>query len=369
MRAAVLHEVGEPMIIEDIARPVPKDGEVLVRVISTGVCHTDLHVIKGEVAFPTPCVLGHEMAGVVAGVGSGVRSVAVGDRVVAPFIMPCGWCAYCVRGESDLCATFFAQNRLRGTLYDGTSRLAFDDGEAIAMYSMAALAEYAVVPATAIFRAPDTIDLVPAAVIGCALLTAYGLLRHAAQVRGGETVAVIGAGGVGSAAIQMARAFGASKVIAVDLSDDKLDAAREIGATDVVNASNSDAAEVLRSLTGGEGVDVALEVVGHPASFATALGGVRDGGRVALAGIAPIGVEAHFEITRVVRRKVAIIGSYGGRPGSDMPILLRMVEAGQLDPGRFVTRRYSLDQAADAYAALDRGEIVGRAIIVADDAA
>jgi succinate semialdehyde reductase (NADPH) len=369
VRAAVLHEVGRPIRLEEIARPVPKAGEVLVQVVATGVCHTDLHVVKGEVAFPKPCVLGHEMSGIVAGLGDGVGSVAVGDRVVSPFIMPCGTCAFCARGEEDLCATFFAENRLKGTLYDGTSRLAFDDGRPIAMYSMAGFAEYSVVPATAVFRVPDEVDLAPAAVIGCALFTAFGLLRHAAALRAGETVAVVGTGGVGSAAIQLAHVFGASRIIAVDIREDKLAAARAVGATDVVNAAESDVGEAVRALTGGEGVDVALEAFGHPATFASALGAVRDGGRVALAGIAPAGVEASFEITRLVRRKIQVLGSYGGRARSDMPQLLALARAGRIDPGRFVTRRYRLDETAEAFAALDRGDIVGRAIVVADEVA
>lgn len=367
MRAAVLHEVGRPITIEEIARPIPKDGEVLVKVVATGVCHTDLHIVKGDVGFPLPCVLGHEMSGIVAALGAGVRNVNLGDRVVGPFIMPCGSCAYCARGESDLCSTFFAENRGKGTLYDGTSRLAFDDGRPIAMYSMAGFAEYCVLPATAVFRAPDEIDLLPAAVIGCALFTAFGLLTHAAKLRAGESVAVVGSGGVGSAVIQLAQVFGASRIIAVDLADDKLDAALSVGATDIVNASTTDVGEAIRSLTDGAGVDVALEVVGHPTSFSSALSAVRDGGRVAMVGIAPAGVEASFEITRIVRRRITIAGSYGGRAGEDMPKLLALARSGKIDPGRFVTRRYGLDEVADAFSALDRGEIIGRAIIVADD--
>lgn len=368
MRAAVLYEPGKPVVIEEIPRPEPKAGEVLVRVVATGVCHTDLHVLKGEVAFPTPAVLGHEMSGIVTRVGEGVRNVVPGDRVVATFIMPCGTCGYCARGEEDLCETFFAENRLRGTLYDGTSRLVSADGSPIAMYSMAAFAEYAVVPATAVFKAPDSLDLAPAAVIGCALFTAFGLLRHAADVRAGERVAVVGTGGVGSAVIQLAHVFGASQVIAIDIKEDKLEQARALGATDVVNAASSDVGAAVRDLTKGQGVDVALEAFGSPRTFESALSAVRDGGRVAMAGIAPAGQQATFEITRLVRRRIQILGSYGGRARSDMPQLLALAAAGRIDPTRFVTRRYRLEETADAFAALDRGEILGRAIVVASDA-
>src|SRR5579871_5630994 len=180
MRAVVLERPGAPLRVEELPRPRPKAGEVLVRVHGCGVCHTDLHVMKGEVAFPTPCVPGHEISGVVEEVGGGVDGVAPGDRVVCAFIMPCGSCRHCVRGRDELCETFFAYNRLRGTLYDGTTRLARADGTPLAMYSMAGLADYAVVPATDVFTVPEAIDLASAAVLGCAVFTAYGAVAHAA---------------------------------------------------------------------------------------------------------------------------------------------------------------------------------------------
>src|SRR5262245_53226367 len=148
MRAAVCKSVGEPLVIEELPLPQPRAGEVLVRVRACGVCHTDLHVMKGEVTFPVPCVLGHEISGTVAELGAGVRGFEPGAPVVASFIMPCGSCAFCARGRDDMCETFFAMNRLEGTLYDGQSRLRRPDGTPLAMYSMAGLAEYAVVPST-----------------------------------------------------------------------------------------------------------------------------------------------------------------------------------------------------------------------------
>src|SRR2546422_294165 len=145
MKAAVLSQVGGRLTLEEIPRPSPKASEVLIKVAACGVCHTDLHVIKGEVAFPMPCVLGHEISGTVAELGSGVAGLALGERVVCSFIIPCGSCDYCERGRDDLCETFFAYNRLKGTLYDGETRLYASDGSPIWMYSMGGLAEYAVV--------------------------------------------------------------------------------------------------------------------------------------------------------------------------------------------------------------------------------
>jgi succinate semialdehyde reductase (NADPH) len=363
MRAVVLDTAPGQLRLAELARPEPGPGEVLVEVAACGVCHTDLHVVKGEVAFPAPCVLGHEISGVVAETGPGVAGVAVGARVACSFIMPCGTCRHCVRGHEDLCETFFAQNRLRGTLYDGTTRLAREDGSPVWMYSMAGLAEYAVVPATDVFAVPDGVPLVDAAVLGCSVFTAYGALCNVARLRLGETVAVVAVGGVGSNIVPLARAMGASVVVAVDRVEEKLAAASALGATHVVNAQTEDVAARVAEITGGHGVDVAFEVLGRPETFELALSLLGDGGRAVMVGIAPAGATGQIEITRLVRRKLQILGSYGARARTDMPALLRLVAQGVVRPGQVITRRYPLEATAEAYAALDRGEIVGRAVI------
>jgi succinate semialdehyde reductase (NADPH) len=364
MRAAVLPEVGRPLRIEDIRDPQPKSGEVLVRVAACGVCHTDLHVIKGEVAFPSPAVLGHEISGTVVGLGPDTPGPAEGTRVVCSFIMPCGTCAFCQQGRDDLCTAFFALNRLRGQLYDGTTRLHRRDGTPLAMYSMGGLAEYAVVPATDVFPLPDGIPLDAACVLGCAMFTAYGAVRHQADLRAGETVAVVATGGVGSNIIQMARAFGAARIIAVDVRPEKLEAARQLGATHTVNAAREDVPETIRRLTEGQGVDAAFEALGRPETILQAFGAVRDGGRVVVVGIGAGQAAVPLEITRLVRRGIRVMGSYGARVRTDMPLLLRLARDGSIDPSRSVTRRYRLEEAAQAYEVLNRGEIVGRAIVV-----
>src|SRR6186997_298057 len=241
MRAAILESAPGGVHIEEIPLPEPGAGEVLVKVNACGVCHTDLHVLKAEVAFPTPAVMGHEISGTVAALGNGVKGPAIGSKVVSAFIMPCGFCMACGTGRDDLCDSFFAMNRLKGTLYDGTTRLRRRDGSPIAMYSMAGLAEYAVVPATDVFPLIDGLPLEESAVLGCAIFTAYGAVRHGAELRGGERIAVVATGGVGINIIQIAKAFGASQIIAVDIRDDKLEAATRLGATDVVNSTKTDA--------------------------------------------------------------------------------------------------------------------------------
>ncbi|MGH2458239.1 MAG: zinc-binding dehydrogenase [Chloroflexota bacterium] len=364
MKAAILNEVGGSFVVEEIPRPEPRAGEALVKVRACGVCHTDLHVVKGEVKFPMPCALGHEISGTIAAVGPGVAGLAIGQKVVASFIMPCGTCYYCARGQDDLCETFFAYNRLQGKLYDGETRLYRPDGSPIWMYSMGGLAEFAVVPVTAIHPLPEEIPFEEAAILGCAIFTAYGAIRNGADLRGGESVAVVATGGVGSNLIQIARAFGASPIIAIDVRDDKLDAARALGASHLINATREDVAARVREITAGRGVDVAFEAIGRAETFVQALAAVRDGGRAVMVGIAPAGVTAPVEITRLVRRAVRIVGSYGARTRTDLPAVVRLARAGAIDVARPVTRRYALDQVNEAYGALDRGEIIGRAIVI-----
>jgi S-(hydroxymethyl)glutathione dehydrogenase/alcohol dehydrogenase len=363
MRANVLQEPGARLTVEELDLAPPGLGEVRVRVVACGVCHTDLHVMKGEVAFPTPCVLGHEISGVVEEVGQGVTQVAPGDRVVCSFIMPCGTCRHCVRGHEDICETFFAQNRLRGTLYDGTSRLTRGDGSPVAMYSMAGLAEQAVVPATAVFPVPDSVPLREAAVLGCSIFTSVGAVRNVGQVQVGQSVAVVAAGGVGLNIVQVARAFGASTVVAVDVVPEKLELARTLGATHVVDAREEDHVEQVRAITGGRGMDVVFEALGSSGTVDTAIRLADDGGRVVLVGIAPAGVRAEFDITHVVRRKIQVLGSFGGRARADMPLVVDLAARGRINVAGVITDSFGLDEAGEAYDRLARGEIVGRAVI------
>lgn len=364
MRAAILEAPHAGLRVEDIPIPEPKANEVLIKVHACGVCHTDLHVMKAEVAFPTPAVMGHEVTGTVVSLGPGVKGPAVGTRVACAFVMPCGFCAACGAGRDDLCDSFFNMNRLRGTLFDGTSRLRRKDGSNIAMYSMAGLAEYSVVPATDVFPLPENLPTEESAVLGCAIFTAYGAVRNAAEFRGGERVAVIASGGIGLTIVQVAKAFGASQIIAVDVRDDKLEAAMRMGATDVVNSSRGEAVKDVRALTGGLGVDVAFEALGRPETFLQALEVLRDGGRMVGVGIAAGKAAAQIPITHLVRRGLRITGSFGARTRTDMPEVLRLAERGIFQPKTMVTQRFSLDEADAAYKALDRGEIVGRAIVV-----
>lgn len=352
MRAAILPAVGAPLVVEDIPRPEPLAGEIRVRVAACGVCHSDLHVARGHLPFVVPCVLGHEISGVVDALGPGVPGPAPGTKVVASFIMPCGRCRFCEAGRDDLCETYFAFNRGKGVLYDGTTRLRRADGSPLGMQMMGGLAEHAIVPATDVFPLPDGVPLADACVLGCAFMTAYGALKNAAALRPGESVGVVGVGGVGACLLQLAGLFGAGETLAVDVRPDKLAEAARLGASETI----------LGEPPAGR-VDVAVEAVGRPESIAAALKMVRDGGRVILVGVASAGQTAAVEINRVVRRGLTIKGSFGCRVRADMPELLRLAGAGRVKPGTSISRRLPLEEINAAYAAMERGEILGRAIV------
>ncbi|MDR2374699.1 MAG: zinc-binding dehydrogenase [Bifidobacteriaceae bacterium] len=362
MRAQVLSRTGQPLELKTLRDPEPKPGEVLVKVAACGVCHSDLHVMHGDIAFPTPGVLGHEMSGTVVALGGGVTNVAVGDRVATTFIMPCGACASCWRGQEELCEKFFGLNRLKGRLYDDQTRLFYPDGAPVAMYSMAALGELSVVPATDVFKLPEGLALAESAVLGCAFFTAFGAVSTTAGLSVGESVAVIGTGGVGLAAIQVARAVGASRIVAVDVADDKLQAALAAGATDAVNSITTPAPDAVKALTGG-GVDAVIEAVGRGETIVQGVAMVREGGRVVPVGLAGASATANIPITHLVRRKVRVLGSFGARPRIDMPVVLDLAARGAIAFASTVTRRYRFEDAWQAYTDLDRGQIIGRAII------
>lgn len=365
MRAAVLHDIARGLEIEEIPVPRPKAGEVLVKVSACGLCHSDLHVLGGAISFPLPAVLGHEVSGEIVELGSGNEQsgLHVGQRVAGAFLMPCGRCPACAEGRDDLCAPFFGLNRLQGKLYDGTTRLRLTDGTPVAMYSMGGLAEYCVIPSAAVAPVPDSIDTIAGAILGCAAMTAFGAVRRGADLRHGETVAVVATGGVGSSIIQIARAFGASRVVAIAVSDDKLEAARGLGATDVVNSARQDVHEAVFSLTGGRGVDVAFEALGRPETWNAALDALRDGGRMVPIGLGAGVQTAQVEINRTVRRSQSIIGSYGARTRQDLPEVVRMAAAGQIRYRDIVTRRFPLENVAEGYDLLRQGAIQGRAVV------
>ncbi|KAK9134679.1 hypothetical protein Syun_014009 [Stephania yunnanensis] len=358
-----------PLTIEDFHMPCPKAGELLIKTKACGVCHSDLHVIKGEIPFASPCVVGHEITGEVVDHGAHtdpgiLKRYPIGAHVVGAFIMPCGSCSFCVKGQDDLCEAFFAYNRAKGVLYDGETRLFLrGSGKPVYMYSMGGLAEYCVVPAHALSVLPNSLPYVESAILGCAVFTAYGAMRHAAELRAGEAIAVIGVGGVGSSCLQIARAFGAAEIIAIDIQDEKLHKAKLLGATHTINAAKEDYMEHIKPCRGGMGVDVAVEALGNPRTFMQCTQCVRDGGKAVMIGLAPSIAIGEVDINRLVRRQVKIIGSYGARARQDLPKIIKLAETGIFDLSAAVSRKCKLEEAGEAYDDLNKGSIIGRAVV------
>ena len=364
IRAGVLYEPNQPIRVEEVQLDDPQAGEVMVKIAAGGVCRSDLHAINGEWRMPLPMVLGHEAAGVVEAVGPGVTRVKPGDRVILNFSPNCGVCRYCVSGKPHLCET--TRKYPLGVLPGGGTRLS-KDGQPIYHFARtASMAEYTVVHESGAVPIPADVSMEMAALVGCSVTTGIGAVINTAGVEPGSTVAVIGCGGVGLNIIQGARLANASQIIAVDISEPKLEMARRFGATDDVDASEADPVQRIREMTGG-GVDYAFEALGTGATVTTAFDCLRPGGTTVIAGMAPDGVTAAIDARMLAGTEKTLKGSYYGsaRVSIDMPRLLTLAKAGKIDLEGLVTRRYPLEQINEAYAALDRGE-PGRGLIIFD---
>ncbi|WP_369238971.1 Zn-dependent alcohol dehydrogenase [Streptomyces sp. R21] len=357
VRAAVLPAIGAPLEITDIELPEPGPGQVRVRLVAAGVCHSDLSLSDGTMRVPVPAVLGHEGAGTVVSVGEGVTHVAPGDGVVLNWAPSCGRCHACSLGEVWLCA-----NALNGAA-DVYARRVSDGSDLHPGLNVAAFAEETVVAAACVLPAPDGVPLTDAALLGCAVLTGYGAVHHSAKVQAGETVAVFGAGGVGLAALQSARIAGASKIVAVDVSPEKESLAREAGATDYVVASENTAREI-RALTNKQGVDVAVECVGRAVTIRTAWDSTRRGGRTTVVGIGGKDQQITFNALELFHWGRTLAGCVYGNsdPAKDLPILAEHIREGRLDLTSMVTERITLEDIPRAFENMVAGK-GGRALI------
>jgi Zn-dependent alcohol dehydrogenase len=350
MRAAVLHESGAPLAIEDVRLDPPGEGEVLVRVAASGVCHSDVATARGDIPNPLPVVLGHEGAGVVEQVGAGVRAVRPGDHVMLSWAPECGRCRLCRAGRPNLCDTY-APRVLDGGLLDGTTRLRGTDGGAIHHYSfLSTFAEQTVVPESSCIPMDPEMPFAPAALIGCAVMTGFGAAVRSGRVRPGDTVAVIGTGGVGVNAVQGARIAGAARIIAVDAEPAKEAAARRYGATDFLDATAVDVPEAIRDLTGG-GADVVIEASGNRAAMNSAYAAARRAGTVVFVGVAPADAVVELPAARLPREEKTVTGSfYGGAvPASDFPLLVDLYRQGRLLLDEQVDQVLPLSSINDAF--------------------
>lgn len=350
MKAVVLREAGEPTTVEELTlRPVG-GHEVRVRLRASGVCHSDLSLRDGSIPTRVPATLGHEGAGVVAEVGAGVTTVRPGDHVVLLWSMACRSCPHCLRGEVHLC--------VHG--YDHAYGAAYAESAAGPVWpgmGVASLAEETVLPAAAVVPVDKSLPLDLAALLGCGVTTGVGAVMRTAAVRPGETVLVLGCGGVGLAAIQGARLAGAARIIAADRVAAQLPAAVANGATDTIDAGRADVAAAVRELTGGAGVDHGIEVVGKPATMRAAYDATRRGGRVTLVGAAGVAEAVTFPALSLMTEGKAIQGSvYGASdPARDIPLLAELARRGRLDLEALVTRRIGIDDVEAAFTDMAAG--------------
>ena len=354
MKAAVLYENNRPLEIKDLKQDPPKAGEVRVKVGAAGVCASDRHVMTGHAALPLPVVLGHEAAGTVVDVGEGVTRVKPGDRCVMSFVSNCGHCRTCRIGLPNICETNLETGVRQ---YDGTVRLHDGDADVYQMGKLGAFAEYIVSPQQACQPIPDEVPFPVAALIGCRVTTGAGAVINNPAARPGMSVAVFGCGGVGLNVMQGAVLAGAAKVIAVDVSDHKLEFAYKFGATDVINSREVDPVEAIKEIT-GDGVDMALDSFGSTEVVAGAVSALRRGGTAVSIGLVPVGATAPIDVVDMIRAQKTLVGSYYGSasPHETFTKLVDYYVRGRIDIDSQITRSYSLEQVNEGFDAIAGGE-------------
>lgn len=362
MKAAVLHEPGAPLVVEDLSVSEPREGEVLVKVSAAGVCHSDYHYMLGELPCPTPIVLGHEGAGIVESVGPGVTRVQPGDAVVLMWRARCGSCAYCLSGRPALCEVG-RLGRERGGLLDGTTRLSLGSREVHHFLGVSCFAEYCVV-------AEESLQVIPAglppeigAMVGCAVITGLGAVLNVVGDAAGRSVLIVGAGGVGLSAVMGAKLAGADPIIVCDLEPEKLNLATELGATHVIDASVTGLLEAVLEISPA-GVDWALEAVGLPATLEQAISCLAPGGTAVAIGLGSKDARLSVRINHLVQGDRGVRGSLYGSANTplDVPRILNLYNSDRLPLARLLGKSYPLTAVNEAYEELASGA-VGRAVI------
>jgi S-(hydroxymethyl)glutathione dehydrogenase/alcohol dehydrogenase len=350
----------EPQVGDAVIRE-PKGTEVLVKLEAAGVCHSDLHVLNGDNPATERVVLGHEGAGIVEEIGDSVTTVSVGDRVVISWWAPCGVCENCRNAKEWLCQNTKALNN---TLPDGSSPLEGADGKSLKPFlGVGAFAEYTLVPQAAVVKVPKEVSPQVASLIGCSVTTGIGAVLNTAQVRPGQTAAVTGCGGVGQSAIMGLKLSGATEIIAIDLSEDRLEQARRLGATQTINPNDEDPVEgVARRVNGG--VDVAFDAIGRPVTVKTVLPMVKPGGKAVVVGLPPRSEDIPLNIWEMVVSGKQLLGCYYGsaRPQVDFRKMVDLYLSGQLEIDKIIGDEIQLEEAAQAVHDLEKA--VGQRKIV-----
>ena len=371
IRAAVLHATGakppfaetKPLVIEELDLAGPGHGEVLVKIAAAGLCHSDLSVINGDRPRPMPMALGHEAAGVVEALGEGVTDLKRGDHVVLVFVPSCGHCLPCAEGRPALCEPG-AHANLAGTLLGGGRRLSRNGVDVHHHLGCSAFAEYATVSRRSLVKVDHELPLAEAALFGCAVMTGVGAVVNTAQVRAGASTAIIGLGGVGLASLLGARAAGARHIVAVDLSDAKLELAKSLGATHTFNASDPDCQDQVREATRG-GVEYAFELAGSVRALELAYKITRRGGTTVTAGLPPPTATMPLSPVNLVAEERTVKGSYVGTcvPSRDIPRYVDLYRQGKLPVDRLMTGTLALDDINRGFDLLHEGKAVRQVVV------
>jgi len=358
MRAAVCREFGKPLIIEELSLARPGPGELRVKIAATAICHSDISFAEGAWGGPLPAVFGHESAGIVEEVGAGVTLVKPGDHVVVTLIRSCGHCRGCSRGAPVMCDTLFP--------LDAKSPLTSKSGESIAQsMRTGSFAEYVVVESSQVVAIPENIPFSSASLLACGVITGFGAVTNTARVEPGSHVVVIGAGGVGLNAVQGARISGAQTIIAIDLSDSKLEAAKQFGATHGINSSRENILDRVQSLTDGRGADYVFVTVGAKQAFDQSYGLLAKSGTVVLVGLPANGVMSEISPTTMAFYSQNILGSKMGsaRIQVDIPNLVSLYQQDRLKLDELVTKTYPLEEINEAIASVKRGDALRNVIV------
>jgi NDMA-dependent alcohol dehydrogenase len=364
VKAAVCYKPNMVLEVVDVEQQAPQPGEARVKVKAAGICHSDWHIMNGDWPLPLPMVLGHEAAGIVEEVGAGVSRVAPGDHIVFSFRSHCGHCFYCSSGRSVLCDGYTSP---RWAMLDGSYRLRRNGEEIRQMARLGTFAERVVCPAEMLVPIRADMPWPQAALIGCCVPTGVGAVTRCARVQAGESVVVIGCGGVGLNVVQGARLAGAGTIIACDLLDNKLAFAREFGATHTINATTENVVERVKALTAGRGADYAFDAIGSEATTVQILDAIRNGGTAVIVGMAAMSARAPVTPYWMALFEKTLKGTlYGSvRPNVDFPWLVDLYMEGRLKLDQLLSRTYRLDEINEGFAAM-RGGQVARGVVVFD---
>ena len=343
MKAAVLYEARQPLRIEELQIPEVGEEDVLIKVASCGVCHTDLKVVEGRNRFTPPTILGHEVAGTVEQTGAHCKDFKAGDRVIIGMRYKCERCRYCLSARENLCERRPAPPALKKA-----------DGTVVTRWNVGGFAEYVSVPGYMIFKVPDGMSMEEASVVGCRVTTAYNAVKHRGRLEPGDSALVIGCGGIGLNTIQFLKCFGAYPIIAVDIADDKLAAAKNFGATHTINATSEDPVKAVVKLTDG-GVDKSFEAIGNPKTSDQIIQATRPGGTATIIGGLGNGP---FTISsgNFVTREITITG-VSSRQAIDVEEVFQMAKLGRIELKNLITKSYRYDQINEALADLEDGKL------------